>query len=605
MSARRTLPSPALLARLVRRLAPHLRRQRGRFGLAFLGTLGVIAGELLEPWPLKVVVDHALEGRPSEWLPVALSGPENRDRLLLAAAIALVVFAILRGLCAFVRELFGAAAGQRVVMAVREDVHAHVQRLSTDFHLAARHGDLLLRLTGDLTLVRELLVDALLEIARHALLLAGMGVVLVALSPALGLVALLVVPVLVVLQRIFHGRIVRAAAKQRENEAKLAAHAGEMLAAMDLVHAYQLEGHLAERFHARNRKSLKSGLAGTRLKARLAGSLEIALALGVAATLFLGARAVAAHDLTTGDLLVLLSYVRGTYKPLRQISQRSARVAKAAGAATRLLELLEIEPAVIEKPDARPLDPAAPLTLAFERAGLEHGNGAAALREISLSFEPGRRVLVLGRNGAGKSSLLSLVPRLRDPTGGLVRLGGTDLRDLKLAALRETIGWLPQEPALFEGTIEENLRLGRIDAAPAEIAHAARLAGLPAAFPDEGGLDAILKRRCGERGRRLSGGQRLRVALARLLLRRPRIVLLDEPEAALDAPSRGALLRDLFAALPGATAIVVAHTVDAPELFDEVVVLEAGRVLKRGSAAEIGRIREELVRSGVLEEAPS
>ncbi len=588
MSAAPRLPSPRLYVRLLRRLAPHLKQQRGRFALAVVGTLGSIAAELLEPWPLKIVVDAVLGARQVPWLPTWLATPEAHGRLLAACAVALVVLAVFGGIFAFIRELFGAAAGQRVVMSVREEVHAHVQALGSDFHLATRHGDLLLRLTGDLTLVRELLVDALLEIGRHLLLIVGMAIVLVSMSPQLGLVALAVVPLIAALQHLFQRKIAATAAKTRENEARLASHTGEMLAAMDLVHAYQLEDRLTERFHDSNRKSLKSGLAGTKLQARLARSLELALAIGVAATLWLGAREVQSGAMTTGSLLVLLAYVKNTYKPLRQLSQRAARAAKAAGAATRLLELLEVEATVVEKADARPLAADAPARIEFRGVGVRFGADATrVLAGVDLVVEPGRRVLLLGRNGAGKSTLLSLLPRLRDPSSGSVHIGGVDVRDVTLASLRARIGWLQQDPALFDGTIADNLRLGRADASAADLAAAAQRAGLPAAFGDAVPLDELLERKVGERGRKLSGGQRMRIALARLLLRRPAIVLLDEPEAAVDARSRGALLRELFAALPDATALVISHAVSAPELFDEAVLLDDGRIVARGPVADV------------------
>ena len=597
------MPSLSLLRRIVGRLGPHAKRQRWRFLWAFLGTIGVIAGELAEPWPLKIVFDSVLQHQPVHLLPDAwrpfFEAEENSLWLLLLAAASVLVIAVFTGICSFVRELFSAAAGQRVVMSVREEVHSHVQRLSSDFHVGARHGDLLMRLTGDLVLVRELLVDAILEIARTLLLIVGMAVVLVCMHPMLGLIALSVIPVLAFVQHWFQARIAVVSTEQRENEAKIAAHTGEMLAAMDLVHTYQLEEQLGEQFHARNRKSLKSGLRGTRLQARLSRSLEIALAGGVAVTLFLGARQVESHAMTAGSLLVLLSYVRNTYKPLRQLSQRAARVAKSAGAGSRILELLEVEPSVVEKAGALDL-PAGPPSVDLDHVAVAYatpaGEPVEALRDVTFHVEPGRRVLLLGSNGAGKSTLLSLFPRLRDVAAGAVRLAGHDVRDLKLASLRGAIGLLAQEPALFSGSIADNIRLGDGDATDAEIADAARRAGLARAFGGEGDLGAILARKVGERGRRLSGGQRLRVALARLLLRRPRLVLLDEPEAALDAESRGRVLREILDALPEATVFIVAHHLSAHDLVDEAIVLDRGVVVDRGPLATIFERRPELLR---------
>ncbi len=606
MKKYRKLPAFDLVVRTYKSFSPYLRRQRTRILISFLCTILVIGCELLEPWTLKVVLDNVLLGKDSAFLPEFLLDPGGRETLLYLCAGFVLFLSVLAGVFGYGRDFFGAAAGQRVVMYLREDLQKHVQRLSLDFHLSARKGDLLLRLTGDLILVRELLVNAALEVSRHVLYLSGMAVVLLVVQPVLGAVALTVIPVFLILQSFFSDHIAGAAARQRENEARLAAQAGEILHSVELVQTYQLEEHLTQALHQHNRKSLKSGLTTTRLEARLARSLEISLAGSVAVILLLGAMRVKSDAMTPGDLVLYLAYVRATYKPLRKLSARLANLSKATAASQRVLDLLTIKPDIEEKAGAADLvldqGPVVELRDVWVRFKTTAGDHSV-LQGTSFVAPAGRCTLIVGANGAGKSTALSLVPRLRDVQSGAVLIDGQDVRDVTLASLRRRVAAVQQFPTLFSGSVADNIRLGDLEADDARVEEAALKAGIEA-FLEGQPLEKFLDREVGEAGKKLSAGQRVRVSLARLVLRRPCIVLLDEPESSLDAASRGAVIRDVVHALPGATILLVSHHLCTPDLVDHVVVLGGGRVIDRGPLSDVAVRHSELLQSSRMLQEP-
>src|SRR5256712_932888 len=361
----------------------------------------------------------------------------------------------------------------------------------------------------------------------------------------------------------------------------------EAISAMAVVQLHGAGEREQGRFHEFNRRSLKQGVAAARLEARMYRSVELTLATGLGVMLSLGTIRALQGALTPGELIVFISYLRAAYRQLQRASTTVQRAAKALAAAERVVEVLEVEPALQDAPDAQPAPPLRG-EVAFEHVDFAYHPGKSVLHDITFAIEPGRHVAVVGPSGSGKSTLLSLVPRLFDPRSGRVTVDGLDVSGLTLESLRSQVSLVLQESVLFGLSVAENIRYGCPDATDEEVeaaARAARVHDVIMSFPDR--YDTVLS----ERGQTLSGGQRQRIALARALVRRTPILLLHEPTTALDAGTQAAidavlrveLLRD------NTTVVIATHDSRLIQAADEVVVLDAGRVAERGRYDELLR----------------
>lgn len=363
----------------------------------------------------------------------------------------------------------------------------------------------------------------------------------------------------------------------------MAVAVGELLRSIPVIQSFCLQKEATKRFARQNKKSLKAGVAAARLEGAMSRWTELALAAGVAAILLLGTKRVIDKSLSPGELIVLVSYVRMLYKPLRRVVTRLARLVKGSACVDRIIEVLET-----------PLD----LTLASDPFRKKRAEGAIrfhdvgfgyerlkpVLHDVDLTIPAGCHVGIVGRNGSGKSTLVSLVPRLRDTVGGRVMVDGVDVRDWDLKSLRQQIACVFQDAVLFDGTIFENVLYGRTDASKADVAEAARLAGVTA-FVDE--LPDRFDTEVGEGGLALSGGQRQRVALARALLRDAPIVILDEPAASLDSETEILVSGEIMDSLRGRTVLWITHKVESLENVDEIVVFDGGRLVEKGTLAAL------------------
>jgi ATP-binding cassette, subfamily B, bacterial len=509
------------LGRLVRRFGPYLRRERGLLAGATLALLGATAFKLLEPWPLKLVVD-ALAGA---GVPAALAGLDAATLFALCAG-ALVAAVGLKALATYAATMGFALAGVRALTRVREDAFRHVLRLSPGFHGRARTGDLTMRLIGDVGMLKEVMVTAALPLAANLLILLGMAAVMLVLDWRLALIAFAPLPLLW-LTTLRFGRRIRAVSRvQRAREGAMAATAAETLGAIRTVQALRLEARAAETFQGPNARSMKDGVKAKRLAARMEGAVDGLVALSLAVVLWRGALSVQAGLITPGDLIVFLTYLKNAYRPVRDYAKFAARLAKASAAGDRVADLLDAEPEVRDAPGARPA-PALSGALRFEGVRFGHDRDVPALDGLDLSVAPGETVAVVGPSGAGKSTLASLILRLHDPDAGRVTVDGIDLRDLTLDSLRAGIAVAPQDALLFAGTVAENIALGA-GADPAAVEAAARRAG---AHDFIAALGRGYATDVGERGGSLSEGQRRRVGLARAALRDAAILILDEPTA--------------------------------------------------------------------------
>jgi ATP-binding cassette subfamily B protein len=568
--------APAVSIReLARRFWPQLRPFRRWLAVGMVLIALVPAVEAAEVWLFKLIVDDVL-------VPADLGA-------LPPYVLAVVALTLLAGALGFADELLSAWIGERFVLGVRARLYEHVQHGSPDALDRRRLGDVLARLTSDVQAIESFLLGGLAEglgALFRILLFTG---ALFLLSWDLALVSLVVAPLFWLSARRFARLVRHAAREKRRRSGSLGAVAEEGLANLGLVQALNREQTELERFRRENEGIVAAELAATRLRAIFAPVTDLLELAGALLVLAWGTWALSEGRLTVGGLLAFLAYLAFLYRPVRDLGQLSATVFAAAAAAERVLELLDQQPAVAERPRARRLARARGL-IELDRVTFRYPDRPRpALDRVSLRVEPGETLALVGPSGAGKSTVAKLLLRFHDPEGGALLLDGHDLRDLELRSLRANVAWLPQETLLFDGSIAENVAYGRAGATPDDVLAAARAAGLdPVAstFPD--GLDT----RVGQKGRKLSGGQRQRIAIARAILRDAPVLVLDEPTTGLDGEAAHELLETLRGLSEQRTTIVISHDLLLARGADRVAVLEAGRL------AECGRPGDLLARGG-------
>ncbi|MCC7012225.1 MAG: ABC transporter ATP-binding protein [Planctomycetes bacterium] len=562
-------------ARLARRFASDLGEHKLRLSAVLALSLAVAACQIVLPWPIQWIVDGALLRRPG-------FEREPQDYVWLGAA-ALLALVVLQAAVEYYVTLTTADVGHRVARSIRLRLFRHLAQLSPRFFARHKSGDLIVRLLGDVAMVRSALVETSTEFVTRALWVGGTVAVMTWVDPLLTAVLLAVLPFVAWVVRSMSHKIQVQARKARRKEGALADFLQESLAASEVIQALGRSQAVVRKLAHESRTSERAGLKSARLSAKLSSSVHALLGLGVALTLCVGGMRVVDGQLSAGELLVFVSYVRGLLKPVRSASRNSERLAKGSACAARILEVLDEPLAVRSKPGAPPA-PARPTVLEFDDVHYAYDEGQFALRGLSQRFERGELVGVFGRSGAGKSTWAALSVRLFDPDRGAVRLDGLDLRELELGSLRERFGLCLQRPVLLGESIRENLRLGKLEAGEREMWRALEDAGA-ADFVRQrpGGLDSLL----GAGGAGLSGGQERRIALARTLLREAPILIVDEPFAGLDRDAAGHVLESLRARARTSIVIVIAHELEYLAEYDRVVVLDAGRVHASGKHSEL------------------
>lgn len=557
------------------RFAALLKEHRLAMVLVFALTLATVALELLKPWPIQWIVDTALVGS----TPTSL----DRSQVIVYGALAAGGLVLLDVLLDYWAAIKTAEIGQSVVRTLRGDLFAHMLRLSPRFHGRHKTGDLLVRIMGDVPLVRTVLVDSSLAMASRVLLvlatLAGMAFV----DWRTTLVVLAVAPLFLLIVRIAAKRITILSRKQREKEGELADSVHESLAATSTLQAMGAEVEVGRMFQRQNRRTARAELKSARLSARMSGSMELLFGISSAVALWYGSSRVAAGQLSTGELLVFVAYVRSLLKPMRATSKHSERWSKGLACAERLAAVLD-EPVAVQS-GAEGLKPAArPAELRFAGVRFAYEGQVEALRGFDAVFKRGELAGLFGRSGSGKSTVAALTARLYDPDAGEVLLDGVDLRRHDLDALRATSALALQENVLFGLTLRENLLFGKPEAGDDELLEALRAAGAAdfvARLPS--GLDTEL----GTGGTGLSGGERRRICLARTLLRPSPLLVVDEPFAGLDAVAVEIVMRTLRERSRDSIVVVIAHDLDRLDRFDRIVFIEQGVVRDSGRHHEL------------------
>lgn len=569
--------------RVAARFTPYVRGRRGLLGGALASTLGYAVATLLEPWPLKLILDHVLLDRPlpSFLAPALTYAGDDPVRVLYILVAAILVIAIARGILYYYQRVLTATVAHRAVADIRLDLYSHIQSLSFSFHDRRRTGDILTRLTTDMYVLRRTLIAVPLTVMGEVFLVVGMAAVMFVLDWRLTLIALTVFPFLALLIRLYQSRMKRAIRKEREHEGRLATMASEVLGAIKVVQGYTGEPEEIKRFSRQNKRSLNSGVKAARLEAKFRWGAEFVVAVGTATVVVVAANRVLAEALSPGDLLVFVLYLRTFFRPLRRISQRSQRAVRATASGDRVLDVLKTHPTVHDLPGAV-VAPRFRGEIVFEGVSFKYRRRRPALFDITLRIEQGEHVTIVGPSGGGKTTLASLIPRFYDPRRGRVRIDGRDVREFTLASLRGQISIVFQDTVLFDTTIAENIRYGKPTAPMEEIVEAAKLGGIHdniAALPD--GYGTVV----GERGGTLSGGQRQRVAIARAVIRDPTIVILDEPTAGLDNDSADLVMEALHRLMEGRTVITISHQLRSVQDVDRVFVVDSGRIVEAATPA--------------------
>jgi ATP-binding cassette subfamily B protein len=575
-----------ILNRLRKRLWPGMRKQRK----VVVGSMAVLIAEmfmrLLEPWPTSLVIDYVLapkaDGAETPFAALADLSPET---LILLAGLGLVSVAAMRGISRYLSSVGFALVGTRLMTEVRAQLYRHVQSLSLGFHTKSRAGDMLIRVIGDVGMMRDVAVTALLPMLANVLILIGMLSMMFWLRWELALAALATTP-LFLLTTITLGKKIRVVArKQRRVEGQLATTAAEAFGAIQTVQALSLDDTFADAFGDQANRDLSEGVKGKRLSARLERTADVLSAIAQALVLGLGAHYVMRGELTVGGLLVFRSYLRTSFRPVRNFAKYSARISRASAAAERVLELFDIEAKVRDLPDAQEAPPLQG-AIRFEGVRFAHEPGHAILKGLDFDVPAGSRVALVGPSGGGKSTILSLVLRLHDPDRGRVLVDGHDLREYTLNSLRGQISVALQDPMLFALSVRENIAYGAPGAPPEAIEAAARSANAHdfiETLPE--GYETIV----GERGVSLSRGQRQRIALARCAIRPAPILLLDEPFTGLDEESRQAVFIGLEQLAERRTSLLVTHELADAVGCDLILFLERGHIVEQGTHGSLMR----------------
>jgi ATP-binding cassette subfamily B protein/subfamily B ATP-binding cassette protein MsbA len=566
--------------RLVAKVLQRLRPYRWAFAGAVLQVLLIGLLELAKPWPLKIVVDDVLGGHPLA-VP-GLRGLAPRDLLFVACGILVAVYALL-GALAVTSNYATISVGQRMVNDFRSELYAHLARLSLAFHSRRQVGDLLYRLTSDTFAIQTLTMNGFFPILTSLVLLVGMVVVMVRIDPLLTLVSLAIVPLLFLSIARLSARIVTLSTDARLKESAFWSVAQRTMGAIRVIQAFTTEDEEHRRFVARSTESLAANLRLYTFQSVYSAFVNVLIACGTAVVLWVGARHVLDGTLTVGDVLVFTSYLASLYAPINSLTQTWGLIQGAKVGAERVFEILETQP---DLPDGERTLSRAEVhgAVTFENVRFGYDASREVLSGVSFHARAGDRVAVVGATGAGKTTLVSLIPRFYDPTAGRVLLDGIDVREFRLRALRQQVAMVLQQPLVFPTTVRENIAYGTPEATPAQIAEAAHLAQLDdflARLPE--GLDTVI----GESGATLSGGEQLRITIARAILRAAPLLILDEPTAALDANTEARVLAGLQRLMEGRTSFVIAHRLSTVRRADVILVLDGGRILEQGTFAEL------------------
>jgi len=563
---------------VVRLIQPYWKQ----LALAFVAVLGETFSDVLEPWPIKIVIDNILQSKKLPgWLAGFVSGAfgQNKLAVLNFAVAAVAGIAVVGAISSYIEKYLTTSVSQWVTHDLRRTLYNHIQRLSLAEYDKTQTGDLISRVTSDINAVQDFINSALLGIVVNVLTLVGMAGVMFYINWRFTLIALSIAPALFAVVYYLTHRIKKASREVRKKESELVSVVQEVLTSVRVVKAFAREDFEVTRFESQSMENVETALEARSIKAKLSPIVDVMVAAGTCLVLAYGARLALSGQISAGVLIVFLLYLGKMYKPMRDLSKSTDTVSKAIVGYERIEEVLDIEARVRDLPGARKA-PRFKGKIEFDHVNFAYDDKTPVLKDITFEIESGQVAAIVGPSGVGKSTIISLVPRLYDPQSGTIKIDGVDIRRYKLKSLRDQISFVLQETLLFHTSVWENIAYGKPDASPDQIIRAAKQANAHEFIVQ---LSEGYGTMVGERGVTLSGGQRQRIAIARAIVRNTPILVLDEPTTGLDSSSEQAVIEALERLMKGKTCIVVAHHLSTIRHADVIFVVKDCELVEKGN----------------------
>ena len=551
------------------RLLAYIKPYKRRLLEAIVCIVVAAAANLYLPWVIKDMIDKVLAARDMDMLNLICVG--------------IVVIFLIRGIFYYGQGYLVSYIGQRVIVDVRDVLFRKLQRLPIAFFEQRQTGEIMSYISNDVAALQSALVERMVEMMTESAIFFGSLAMMVLLDWKLSILTLITVPLVGLAMDIFGKKVRSAGAVIQERMSDITALMQESISSERVVKSFVREEFEIDRFHEQNELNFRAVMKDAQLSSLLTPTVEFLAALGVTVIIWFGGKEVVDGVITAGTLVAFLTYAVNLANPVKRLSRIYAQIQKAMAGADRVFALLDTEETVTSAPDAKLLPPVEGRVV-FSNVDFSYREDVPALTGVTLAAEPGQMIAFVGPSGAGKSTVANLIPRFYDVTGGSITIDGYDVRDVTTDSLRTQIGLVPQETVLFSATVRENIRYGRLDAADTEIEAAAKDANAHdfiMALPE--GYDTEI----GERGATLSGGQRQRIAIARAILKDPKILILDEATSALDTESEKIVQAALDRLMVGRTSFVIAHRLSTIIGADRIYVLDGGKIREQGTHEEL------------------
>jgi ABC-type multidrug transport system fused ATPase/permease subunit len=572
------------MLRLIREL---VRPYRGTLLIILLAMMVETAMSLATPWPLKIILDNVVSHhKMSPWL-ADLFRPwmdgKHQMHIAAIAALAYVLIAVVGAVATYIDNYYTESVGQWVANDLRLRTFHHLQRLSLGYYNTHQTGTMLSTITTDIQTIQGFASSSTLNILVDLLTIVCMLALMFWLNWDFTLIAVGVTPFLLLFVSRFKKAVKKATHEVRKQQSEIVAVVQQDLESIQSVKAFGRQDTEQKALAAVSKATVDAALKARSIKSLLSPVVTVTVAICTAIVLWRGAYLILAEVMTVGALTVYLSYLSKFFKPVKDLATTTNAIAQAAVGVDRVRAILDTDTVIPEKSDAIEAPPVRG-EIEFEHVGFAYDVKDPVLQDVCFTIKPGQLVGIVGPTGSGKSTVFSMIPRFYDPVRGTVKIDGRDVRDYKLASLRQQVGYVLQETVLFHGTIAENIAFGRPSATRQEIMEAAELANAHEFISKMAqGYDTMV----GERGSTLSGGQRQRIGIARVMVRNNPILLLDEPTAALDSESEKLVIEALERLMKGRTVITIAHRLTTIRDADQIIVIAGGVVAESGTHDEL------------------